>query len=135
LLLSMRGSNTNAANTDFDMRFNGDTASNYSRTWLYEDGSPKSLRASNQPVMSLLYPPSANATSNVFSADAIQIFSYANTNVFKTALASGATPTSYTIRSVGLWRSTSAINEITLIARSTTFVSGCRFSLYGIRAA
>ena len=133
--IQARGSNTNVGNTDFDMRFNGDTGTNYSRTWLYEDGVARSLRAANQGLLTPLYPPSSQATANVFSADLMHIFSYANTNVYKTVLASGSTPTSYTIRSVGLWRSTAAINSIVFIARNTTFVSGSTFSLYGIKAA
>ena len=68
----------------------------------------------------------------------VHFMSYANTNVFKTVL--GASATSQEVygiaRTVGLYRSTSAISSFTIAPLlGTNFKSGATASLYGIKAA
>jgi hypothetical protein len=119
--------------TGFDaigLRFNGDTGSNYSRTFLAGNGSAASSgRDSNVTSIQI----GIMGTDN--SNDIFQIFNYANTTTYKTALARGNSASNATRAGVGLWRNTAAITEVSLTAGSSTFISGSTFTLYGIAAA
>ncbi len=129
LITSIMGSGASAIDVDF--RFNGDTATNYSWTNLYGNGSSAiSARVSSVNYIRLGYVQgNAGAAWSVSRAD---IMSYANTNVFKTALVSHAAPQNFVTRNVGLWRSTSAITSLKVVG---AFKSGSTFSLYGVKAA
>ena len=120
------------------LRFNGDTATNYSGTTLLGTGSAAaSDRFSSTAQFYWAYnivsaSASTNDTQTIF-----QIQNYANTTTFKTLLTrtssiGSASPGTET--SVGLWRKTpEAINSITLNASTSyTFNVGSTFSLYGI---
>lgn len=122
------------------IRFNADSGSNYSTTYLDGTGSGASSgRLTNETSLVISYRPSASAPDTVPVLAVVDIQSYANTNVYKTALtaqsshfASGG----FVSRYVGLWRSTSAITSITIMNRgSGSFLSGTTASLYGIKAA
>ena len=115
------------------MRFNSDTGSNYSSTLLYGDsGGAASARSSSASAMT--YVLNANTSSRGLSS--IQVLSYANTNVYKTVLAGYSFGTTVVARTVGLWRSTSAITSITLADLTPdNFATGSTFALYGIKAA
>jgi hypothetical protein len=115
-----------------------DTGSNYSRTRLFGDGSAaNSGRSSSQANIGMEDLPVANATADTFGVNVVQFMSYANTNVYKTILyANAANGTSYIFRSVGLWRSTSAITNVKFSATSgNNFKAGSTFSLFGVKAA
>ena len=120
------------------IRFNGDTASNYGIHQLLGDGSSASAGAIT-PDSYIFY--SANtgtsAGSNIFGAAVIDILDYASTTKFKTVrtLAGADLNGSGSIyfRS-GLWRSTSAIDTITIDCRdSGSFTQYSQFSLYGVK--
>jgi hypothetical protein len=118
------------------IRFNSDSASNYSYTSLYgNSGSTGSFRNLN---VSLIYvAPLSNwsATNPQFAS--IDIFSYAG-STFKTVLCAGSNnnnTTSGIDRTVGMWRSTSAITRIDIVANGQTFAAGFTATLYGIKAA
>lgn len=119
------------------LRFNGDTGSNYSHTGLVGNGSSaSSSRGSSQSSMSigLFSTGSSVDRQNIVIA---HIMSYANANVYKTGLGLGAAASLGVDRLVGLWRDTSAINQITVGLGSFAvydFDSGT-FSLFGIKAA
>ena len=135
------GSTTTAA---FNLRFNGDTASNYSNTLLSGNGSAAvSSRASNQTELQVGTIMAQNSTSStVFPPMIVQIMNYANTTTNKTVLSrssniDGTDNTSRSTRAfVGLWRKTpEAINSIEIRTDALDFVSGSTFTLYGIKAA
>lgn len=115
------------------LRLNGDTGTNFSTTDLYgSGGSAISTRQSNQSVIAN----GQSSTGGSYTATIINLMSYANTNVFKTTLAATVNPAVLVLRSVGLWRSTSAITSVTLLTSTAdTWVAGSTFSLYGIKAA
>ena len=81
--------------------------------------------------------------ANTFATSIVQINNYANTSVYKTALIRGnsinpSTSASNATTLVGLWRSTAAINSITIYSEgggSYYIASGSTFTLYGIKAA
>ena len=111
-----------------------DTASNYSFTNVNGDGtSAASSRASSQAQIYIDY--SAYATTTLTSTYIWNIQNYSNTTTYKTVLGRSNTASRGTNATVGLWRSTAAINTIKLDTQSTTFLSGSTFSLYGIAAS
>jgi hypothetical protein len=115
-----------------ELRFNGDTATNYSATRLYGDGtSAVSDRTSTSDVMLVgnLY---TTQTANI-----LQVMNYANTTTFKTVLCRSNNAGAQVSARVGLWRKTpEAITTIFLRpAGGANFSVGCEFTLYGIKAA
>lgn len=125
--------------TTYGIRFNSDTGSNYSSTQLLGTGSvAQSQRDTSVTYAYVSTSTAATGAANVFTPVIIHIMSYANSNVFKTVLAASDAENARVVRTVGLWRSTSAITSVTLVPVATNqgdFKSGCTFSLYGIKAA
>ena len=121
-------SGTQATSGTVRIQFNGDTASNYSRTDLYGDGSSAaSYRESSQTYINFI------TLQTTQSNSITHIMNYANTTTYKTALTRYNTPsTGVTAAGVMLWRSTAAINTITLTNTSNVTAT---FTLYGIKAA
>ena len=121
------------------MRFNGDTGTNYSSTRLIANGS--TVATSNQSNASYMaVEPNYSPTSTIPGLATVDVFSYAgSTN--KTALTTGNSDLNGSgglSRRVGLWRSTSAINSVTLYDVTSTsnyFTSGSTITLYGILKA
>ena len=111
------------------LRFNGDTGSNYSSTYLGGSGSAASSgRFSNTNSIYLGY-----IGTGVQKFD---IMNYSNTTTNKTVLCRSDDASSWIEASVGLWRSTAAINSITIRTfGSTNFAAGTTFTLEGIQAA
>jgi len=123
---------TSSGDASFMMRFNGDSASNYSTTYLYGTGSSAvSGRASNDT-----YIVGMGRTNTTGGASIIHLQNYANTTTYKTVLGRGSAAASLVIAAVGLWRSTSAITSILITPESSNTISvGSTFSLYGIANA
>ena len=114
-------------------RFNSDTASNYSYTALYGDGT---TAGSNRVTSStsIGFNTQASITSSIGGFLTADIFSYAgSTN--KTVLTTGSVDlngSGEVERIVGLWRNTSAITTVTL---NGSFGAGTTATLYGIKNA
>jgi hypothetical protein len=125
------------ANSDWAIRFNSDTGSNYSRTSLTGDGTAaSSARAINQSGgIQINYNgyPQNNANYNSI----IYIMNYSNTTTYKTAIGRSNNAGTGTDATVGLWRSTSAITSIDVrtVTAGRTWNSGSTFTLYGILKA
>lgn len=117
-----------ANNGGYAVRFNGDTASNYSRTWLKGDGSSASSARGTAEYPIYCTSDGANQT-NVW-----HIMNYYNTSTFKTMLARGSGANNNAIVFAILWQSTSAINQVEVICPGTNFTSGFTATLYGIKA-
>ena len=122
-----------SAVADSVFTFNTDTATNYSFTALYGNGTTAtSARSANRSNISLYEGPSTTLGG---SNSLLHILDYANTTTYKTTLSRGNTSASGTGAVVGLWRSTAAINQIVIGNNGgTTFVTGSNFKLYGIEA-
>jgi len=116
------------------VRFNGDTTSNYSYTYLTGDGtSSTSGRGSTQTSIVASYngAPFSSPNTNI-----IQVMNYTNTTTFKTVICRAGQTSYGTDAIVGLWRKTpEAITSITLTTSSSTYAAGSTFSLYGIAAS
>lgn len=117
--------------SDLCIRFNSDTATNYSSTFIYGTGSSAaSVRNSSLNRMRIGRTDAGNAYPNI-----IQIQNYANATTYKTAI-SRSQNGSLVLANVGLWRSTAAITSITIIDENGyNFATGSTFSLYGIKSA
>jgi hypothetical protein len=107
-------------------QFNGDTAANYSDTYMFSDGSASSGLHTSQ---SAIFGAGINTSQCM---QIINIMNYSNTTTYKTTLLRGnANGVGAAVAFVGLWRNTAAITSITLNL-STSFASGSTFTLYGI---
>ncbi len=115
-------------------RVNGDSSTLYSTTILAGTGS--SAVSSRDTGNNKWY---ANYGSYATASDAqflvLDLLSYANTNVFKTALIRSSAASSGVDRMVGLYRSTSAITSVSVFFLSANLPAGSSASLYGIKAA
>jgi hypothetical protein len=127
-----------SANMNFDFRVgNGtvDSGTNYSGTYLVGAGSASSTRLSNQDTMRSGQNCFIRTSGDVFQC-ITQFMNYSNTTTNKTVIHRLANANQSVVEtSVSLWRSTSAINIITLGSfGSATMAAGTTATLYGIRA-
>lgn len=117
------------------IRYNGDTASNYSYTNLNGNGSSAaSIGAANLQWIPL--GENTGSTTSQPSFYTIDIFSYAG-STYKTALMTNSADqngTGEVGRQVGLWRSASAVTSVELYATGN-FAAGATATLYGILKA
>lgn len=115
-------------------RLNSDSGTNYSRTYLYGNGtSALSSRGSNETYIyadSGVYAASGNWATLITNFN-----NYSNTTTNKTTLSRYGEASIGTEASVHLWRSTAAISSIAITTNSNNFATGSTFNLYGITAA
>jgi hypothetical protein len=110
------------------VQFNGDTATNYSVVQFNGDGTTaSSARTTSATSMNL------GVTGTTQSNSRFSILSYSNTTTYKTVLGRGNTAANLVRMAVGLWRSTAAVNSITV--SGTSLQVGSTITLYGIVAA
>jgi hypothetical protein len=133
LRIIFNGANDNSTNPQFIV--NGDSGANYSDTWLGGSGSA----AASGRQTSTNYVLWGGMDTNLSTAT-LDFMNYSNTTTYKTMLirSSAASNTGGQAVSawVGLWRSTAAINSITLQNNSTyKYKAGSTATLYGIAAA
>jgi hypothetical protein len=133
LILQISDSQTSGAGQTTLLRFNGDSATNYSVTRLYGDGTTYgSDRTTAQTGVYGIEFNSATAQS----MSTFNVMNYSNATTYKTTLVRTSTPSNGVASQVGLWRSTAAITSMSLVCGSTnTFNVGSTFTLYGIKAA
>ena len=124
------------------LRFNSDSASNYSWHTLYGNGgSASSYAVATDTNIDAGYI-SGGAGTDMFGGQVIDILDYTNTNKYKTIRSLSGHEQNGTIASLyniiglssGSWRSTSAINSITIgIISGTLFNQYSSFALYGVK--
>lgn len=115
------------------LRFNGDSSTNYSQTYLEGNGSTVvSARGVNQNFGYINF----NSDPGNNGIIIVDILNYSSTTKFKSYLSNVSNASNAVDVVVGLWRSTSAINTI-LIASSNggSYAAGSKATLYGILAA
>lgn len=121
---------------DLRLRFNTSTTSVYSYTYLYGDGAFPSSNYQTGTTYINPCQPSQLPTAQ-FSLITADVFSYTgSTN--KTVLCTNSNDKSgsgVVERTVGLWRDTSAINQIVLSPATGQFSIGTTATLYGILKA
>ena len=118
------------------MRVNSDTATNYSVTQLYGNGtSAASGRQANfgSAVICCL---NTNCSANEQFTILVNLQNYSNATTYKTFLSRFAQASLQTEATVSMWRNTNAITAIQiLLYAGNTYKSGSTFTLYGIKAA
>ena len=130
-------SNDDNAISNLRMTLNGDSAANYS--WHFMQGfgtgqwSSSGVSASLIALRDILSGTSGNIPGSLI----IDLLDYTDTNKFKTVrafsgLTNGTTQNQVSLIS-GNWRSTSAINSLSLSIAMGSFITSSRFSLYGIK--
>ena len=120
------------------LRFNSDTAGNYSWHELSGNGTSAGAGAgANATGIYVGY--ASNTTTNTYpSPFVIDILDYANTNKYKTVRSLNGNDlngSGWAILYSGNWRSTSAVDSITLYLNSGNYNTYSHFALYGIRSA
>jgi hypothetical protein len=118
------------------VRLNSDTAANYSAHNLIGDGSAVSSSSSVSATSMGLTLIAGNATSTIFGPIVIDIVDAYSTTKNKTIRSlQGVYSAGFQVRLVsGSWRNTASITTIGMTSlNSSNFLTGSRFSLYGIK--
>lgn len=120
---------------DVLMTFNGDTSNSYNYTSMTGNGSTTtSARSLNRANIPCDY--NGWLTTTLSENCIIHIMNYYNTTTFKTALTRANNAATGTDLNIGVWRSRTAINQITFTNNAgSNYIAGSTFSLYGIKAA
>jgi hypothetical protein len=135
--LQIRGiSKGTSSATNAILRFNGDTASNYSFHILY--GNTGGAQVTGAGGNGFIYIGNQSATANTFSAEIIDILDYSSTSKNKTVRAlcgyENNSDGESGLFSGGWFNSSTAISSITL-SLTATFSQYSQFALYGIKGA
>ena len=131
LVLVTNVGNTNGANTDIRLQFNGSTTG-YSSTIVRGNGtSATSGRETSKVSMFVGW-----SDNSINSNTIIQLQNYSNSSTYKTVISrTNNVATSYVGANVGLWQNTAAITSITILCDIGSFLANSTFTLHGIKAA
>lgn len=123
--------NAKDSNNYTGLRVNNNSSSLYSRTIMTWNGS--SASSSETFNANTLY---VGGNDTNFEITIYHFQNYANTSVYKTIVGTQMIANATSLAGVGLWRSTSAINEINIYSvAGSTLLTGSSWTLYGIAAA
>jgi len=136
-LVLVADASTTASGVTLDIRFNGDTGSNYSAVELIGRSNGVASAAGTD----VYFRPLGNTFGTTPFQTIMQVMDYSATDKHKTALfrpsSFDTSLGSYLLKAqAGRWASTSAVTSITLTSlfNSREFAIGSTFSLYGIAA-
>ena len=132
LVLVIAAATTTSGN-NYYLQFYSDTGSNYSDTSIRGNGSAASSGRHTSASVAYIAFDSSTVLNGTVAIASIQ--NYSNTTTYKTVLSRYSQASAQVNATVNLWRSTSAINAITIGSDGGTLSSGSTFSLYGIAAA
>jgi hypothetical protein len=117
----------NASSTTYIMRFNGDSASNYSQVLMNGNGS--SAASSTSTPTGASFGVIGTAQSNIL----YQIMDYSATDKHKTVLTRTDDPAVQTVAFASRWANTAAITSVAIVS-GNQFIAGTTVSMYGIKA-
>ena len=132
-----RCSIANTGGSNFGVRFNSDTGSNYTYHKMQGNGSVMDAGGSantNQVYFADNIINNSNAAS-IYSGFIIDILDYKNTNKYKTVrglAGQDINGSGYFGLSSGVWQNTNAVTSINLVP-SGNFIQYTQFALYGIK--
>ena len=140
LVVSARGDMASTANIGIGVKFNGDSATNYSYTQLYGNSSVAgSPRASSQTSDISMLMDGPTATTSTFGSLEMYIPNYNSTGSkpwfdIDVQENNSITANAAYIETIAhLYRGSSGISSITLTPQSGNFVANSNFYLYGIK--
>lgn len=107
-----------------NVRFNGDTGSNYSRVLILGDGSTTVGGSSNTADFM--------EGGTVVSTALLNIMEYSVTDKQKTVIGRNGPANNIVTVLTGRWANTAAINQIVISPVSQTISAGSTFALYAI---
>lgn len=125
---------------DITIRLNGDTGNNYDTQRTYAAGATTTsdfMNAQNSFTPMCATGGSATTIANAVGSISAEFFDYTNISFAKSMLWSGlqpgvsGDPNFYNMRGNGRWRSTAAINSLTVLLSADAFAAGSRIVLYG----
>lgn len=124
-----------SGNNGLFTRVNSDTTTLYSTTLIYGSGT-STLGGTNIAGDNKWYTNYGSyATTTRAQLLTVDIFSYANTSVFKTACVRSGNAVQGVDLMVCLYRSTAAISSVSVYFLSANLPAGTTATLYGIKAA
>lgn len=127
LILVGDGQTTDGSESNFNVRFNSDSGSNYSFVRMF-GGSSVSSSSGTVSELRFVLGTSSQAGNNIS-----QIMDYSATDKHKTILSrANAMSQSYVGARATRWANTDAIHTITIEARAGSMAVGTTLSLYGI---
>ena len=133
IVLVMQAKNS-AGDSNVRLRFNSDTGSNYSSTFL--DGNGTSAFSSRTTSATFAYLDNYGQIGNNFNSNIIvNIMNYGNSTTYKTIISRANNAAMGVDAIVSLWRNTAAITSLILSQGGNNFDTGSTFTLYGIAAA
>jgi hypothetical protein len=126
------------ANLSFQIRLNGDTATNYSNTGISGSGSTAaSFRDASQTSTFSYYTQNLNTyTASVFSDGEFYLPSYTasqNKAFNTTGVTENNASNAFIASNAHLWRNTAAVTSITFTSNAGNIDIGSSFYLYGIK--
>ena len=138
LIVVIQGQTSAASTQSLLMRFNGDTAGNYdwnrwNRFLPVAANTSAGVGSTSMDVASF----NASSVTSRAAIATIEVPGYSRTTFFKmlqslSSVSTGATTgDQFNQVASGVWRSTAAINQITLLLASGNFVTGTVATLYG----
>jgi len=139
LLLVLGDLKASVSSNTICVRYNSDSATNYSYTILTGTGSAVQSARGTSQTYSFFGGYNVGVDQTYPSVMVGHIMDYANTTTFKTGLSRyGIERPGFngeTQAIVNLWRSTAAINSVTVATYTGNWSIGSNFKLYGIEAA
>lgn len=136
LLLDARG-DTAATTTAALLRFNNDSGANYDYNQMFSFGAaPTQADSQAQTSMIIGDIVAASGTANRSGSIAATIMNYASATFSKNVVAEAAVPRGTTTNDLGVeinmgtWRTTSAVDRITILPGAGNFATGSRLTIY-----
>ena len=128
--------NDTAANMSTNIRFNGDSGTNYSRHYFYSYNNGATIAAGTETAQTIIVVGThGNESANRWDRGQFHVDDYIATDRHKVAqgeaIAHGNLgTTSLLYRFSGVWGSTAAITSVTLHAGTNNFVAGSKFTIF-----
>lgn len=142
LRMSTRSSGSNAFNSWFRWTINGvSTGGQYTEAYLSGNGTTLTTYTSGTPNNDFesMFNPGPDSDNGVFGLYIVDFYDYANTSRYKIVNSYNGVMGNNSTNRLGLtniggyFNTTSAVSSITLSSNYGTWVSGCKFALYGIK--
>ena len=141
---SFRSDASTARFSGDSVTFNDDTGSNYSYSALFTTGNaPIGTEETGRPNLNYLFTANASGSvANAFAAGSMWVLDYAATDKF-TGVIGGASAVNDNLDTSdyfeglisGHWKSTAAVNKITIASGSGNYVQYSEATLYGLNSA